>query len=163
MILGLLNSQDRWLPKRLIEQGVNFNYTNNKSETFFATYKTNYGFNRVTFTELVKRIVNLSRLKLVNSQRSILKTQKRYEDFPCFTREDIQKLGRLALDLIADEYLAERSNKNNYPFCVYCHMKEMKSLYTLPCRHAIHEIGDEKLSIDNFHLRYFKKNRNSFE
>lgn len=35
MISDLLNSIDCWLPKKLIEQGVNFGY-NNRSETFFT-------------------------------------------------------------------------------------------------------------------------------
>lgn len=46
---------------------------------------------------------------LVNSQRSLMKTQKQYEDFPYINRENKQKL-------IADEYLAERTNENNYRF-----------------------------------------------
>ena len=86
-----------------------------------------------------------------------MRTQKRYEDFPCFVEQDRKKLGRFALDSIADEFIAEKTDQDNYPFCVFCYMREIDSPYQLPCRHVIHDMGDEKLSIDNIHPRYFNQ------
>lgn len=153
----LLNSLDSWLPRRLIELDVNHNYTNKRSEGFFGSFKGKYGFNRVSLSELVKRLVNFLHIFFINSPKNIIKTQKYYETFPCFNSYNLKKCGKLILSSLSDEYDACMNELNNYPYCVWCQLKDKSSPYTIPCRHIMHDTGNSLFSIDEIHPRYINE------
>ena len=70
IIEALLDSQDSWLPSRLLEQGIYHNWTTNRIEGFFGRFKEQYGFARMNAVQTCQRLMLFSRLMLVREEKA---------------------------------------------------------------------------------------------
>ena len=100
----LLSTREYWMPSILIEKGVYIGFNNNRSESFFGSFKQRYGFTLRTATVLIKQLQSNASLELSSSIESFQKTTTDYGDiFPFLFNKDINYLGEFALSRISDE------------------------------------------------------------
>ena len=45
-------------------------------------------------------------------------------------------MGKLALDIMSQEYLAAKKEQDNSPWCVWYILRENEPKFALPCRHV---------------------------
>ena len=141
------------MPSILIEKGVYIGFNNNRSESFFGSFKQRYGFTLRTATVLIKQLQNNASLELSSSIGSFQKTSSDYSDiFPFLSNDDVNNLGEFALSRINDEYNAFVNGEEN-DHCVYCFLKEIDQSLALPCRH---DIANDTVDISNLSKRFFK-------
>ena len=116
------------MPSILIEKGVYIGFNNNRSESFFGSFKQRYGFTLRTATVLIKQLQNNASLELSSSIGSFQKTTSDYSDiFPFLSNDDVNNLGEFALSRINDEYNAFVNGEEN-DHCVYCFLKKSINL-----------------------------------
>ena len=125
---------DHWLPSRLIQHGVLFDWTTNRAEGWFGTLKQRYGFTLFTLAELTKNIITCARCSITNSLASIPHTMHKFGALPCEERELI---GACALEIIAAEVIAFMSQRNEDLPCNLCLLRSCCPALALPCRHVI--------------------------
>lgn len=159
ILIELLNTQERWNPIILIENGCFQNQSSNRVEGFFGCFKKEYGFSRVGLIELFKRLIQFSKILIVNSIKSRNYTIHRYSEFPCFKKEDIERIGALALDIISNEYVKFLNHEETADFCFLCMMRNKFPQETLPCRHYMEEFGTN-FSLEIIHPRYLRDSSN---
>lgn len=158
-LIELLNTQVHWNPVYLIQNGCCLIFNSNRVEGFFGTYKQHYGYKRVSLTSLFKNLMTHAKLMLVQSIKSRNKTNNLYNNFPCFYSEDIQYIGKLAMDIITNEYNEYLNGNDDLQICALCCLRAAYPEYALPCRHTFQH---EKCIISKsmLHPRYIRDDSN---
>lgn len=158
IINWMLDYQNNWLPIKLIENGVIFDWTTNRAEGFFGIFKQRFGFKRFTLSSLTKNMIIQCRTLIVDSNHSIKNTNTQYSMLPSIKEEDIPKIGLLAIKIIAKETIAMLNGKNSCKLCKMCIMRNNYPELALPCRHIMS--FDYSISSRDLHPRYL---RNDFD
>lgn len=156
ILQAMIKNVNHWLPSKLIESGIYLDWNTNRAEGFFGNFKQHFGFKLFTLTQLCLNIVQFSRLKHVNSKHSVTSTINFYKTFPTFTEEDLQRVGKLALDIMSQEYHAAKNEQDNSPWCVWCILREKNPKFSLPCRHIYHENSEIVIQADTLHPRFLR-------
>ena len=154
-LMELLNTQEHWNPLLLIQKGCFMNWNTNRAEGFFGTFKQNYGYKRVTLTKLFKNLMTNAKLMLVQSLNSQKQTINFYNEFPCFIKDDISYIGKLALDIISHEYNEYLNFNDNFPYCALCYLRTVYPEFALPCRHTFQNMNIP-LSKSILNIRYLR-------
>ena len=126
-----------------------------------VTFKQNYGYKRVTLTKLFKNLMTNAKLMLVQSLNSQKQTINFYNEFPCFIKDDISYIGKLALDIISHEYNEYLNFNDNFPYCALCYLRTVYPEFALPCRHTFQNMNIP-LSKSILNIRYLRYDNNHY-
>ena len=149
---------DNWLPTQLLQVGVADDWTTNRVEGFFGMFKQQFGFPRLTLSQLTKNLVVTARQLIVSSIQSVPATTARYAELPCIAKEDLPKIGARALAIIADELIAFQQEKDFQP-CPFCALRRLAPQVAVPCRHVFNT--DVLLTANDIGSRYMRNAQRS--
>ena len=156
IIETLIQKADNWLPSILLRKGIFLNLTNNRSEGFFGTFKNQYGYKRFPIIDVCKKVMTFSRSMYIQSIKSRRNTDIHFDGFPCFPYEDRTEVGALALNIISEEYKELLNENNNYPWCVWCYLRDINPSLSLPCRHVMHDSNQIQYHSNDLDPRYLR-------
>ena len=150
----LADNSNSWLPVRLIEQGILFEWTSNRAEGIFGAFKQRFGFRMFKLKDLVINLLMQCRTLIVESCHTYTSTNKHYQTLPFVQLDDIPRIGKLALDQIAKEVLAFCQGKECTGMCPLCALRNSFPDLALPCRHILHE--DMCITAGHLNPRYLR-------
>lgn len=154
----MINNLSSWLPIIYIENGIINDWTTNRVEGFFGSFKKTFGFKKISISQLCKNLIIHSKTLLQNSLSSRSSSNSFYSNICCIHSDDIPKIGRLALNIISKEYTDYRAGKDNFPFCRLCIMRKKNSDSTLPCRHLMNE-NNTIISLEQIPSFYLREDK----
>ena len=154
----LVNNPESWLPSRLVQIGVMHDWSTNRVEGCFGSFKQQFGFGRETARNTCENMMIYSKMLRVGSLRSQAGKGK-YSGLTIIDEHARESLGLRALKYLAIESVAFLKGDDNSPYCPWCHLRNSQSPYTLPCRHVLTSTKDV-VALDNLHARYYSQVQN---
>ena len=134
---------------------MNIKFSSSRIENLFGLYKQNYGHTPRSLIHMIREICNLSNLLVTQSINGQQNTFKQYQNFSIIIPNDLKYFGKFALEELWKEYNAWSNGENKDPLhCVWCCLRNMNSLYTLPYRHIIND--KTLLNANLLHPRYIR-------
>ena len=95
---------------------------------------------------------------IIDSLSSTKWTNSSYREVKCIEPNDIQKIGKLALDIVSSE-MVEWLQGNDVTFCRLCALRQACPELSLPCRHTMND--NFLLKATDLHERYLRVDHSS--